>query len=92
MASEVSVPGDVLERIRVSFVNTEVALAIAALEEYSGPERSRVMRCIVHLSNGSLEALQGHLRSALGDYRDVIYWAEYDREDRRIHDFSSGFA
>ena len=89
--SEVALPRDVLERVRATFVNAEVTAAVAALEEYSGPERGRVMRCIVHLSNGSLEVLQHHVRNALNDYRDVIYWAEYDRNDRRIHDFSAGF-
>jgi hypothetical protein len=90
--SKVTVPADVLERIRVDFVNHDVARVTAILSEYSGPERGRVLRCIVHLSNGSLEALREHVRNAKTDYRDVIFWAEYDRDDDHVHDFSKGFS
>lgn len=90
--SDVTLPTDVVERVSVSFAKEDVARVLAALAQYSGPERGRVLRCIVQLSSGSLETLQHHVRNATSDYRDVIYWAEYDREDRRIRDFSKGFA
>lgn len=64
---------------------------MALLEEYQGDERLRVIRCIVHLARGSTSQLLHFIASARIDYRDVIHWAEYDGDDRRVRDFSQAF-
>jgi hypothetical protein len=50
----------------------------------------RVVRCILILSSGEIGRLQHNVEQALLDYRDVIYWAEYDA-NRRVFDFNFPF-
>ena len=38
----------------------------------------RVLRSIVFLGNGSFEELARFARSAESDWRNVVFWAEYD--------------
>jgi hypothetical protein len=55
---------------------------------YNHHPGNRLLRCVVHLAEGKMENMQHYLKAALADWRDVIYWAEYDRNDKRIHDFN----
>jgi hypothetical protein len=82
---------DILDRIRSDYAADEVATAIAAVSVYSGPEASRVLRCVLYLSGGALAKLTHFLEVAHTDYRDVIAFAEYDRSGRRVRDFTGGF-
>lgn len=41
---------------------------------------------------GNAERIGHFIEAAMRGYRDVIYWAEYDESDRRVHDFTSPFA
>ena len=41
-------------------------------------------------SVSSRQLLDG-INAAMTDYRDVIYWAEYDASDRKIRDFDQPF-
>jgi hypothetical protein len=50
----------------------------------------RIVRCVLELAHGDIDLLRHCVEQAVKDYRDVIYWAEYDSE-RRIHDFSRAF-
>ena len=50
---------------------------------YDGPEPDRMRRCILHLAGGALDKVRPFVEAANTDYRDVIYWAEYDGDDRR---------
>jgi hypothetical protein len=50
----------------------------------------RVVRCVLVLSGGDLAKLRHHVEQALLDFRDVIYWAEYDAAGR-THDFDRPF-
>ena len=84
------IPGDIVRRIHAEFPKEEES-AIDLLRSYQGSESSRVWRCILHLSRGSIDLFLAQLKTAQEDYRDVIYFAEYDQHDRRIHDFSRGF-
>ena len=62
-----------------------------SLAAYNGSERNRVIRCIIHLSAGDPERISYFVGIAAQDYRDVIYWAEYDKEDQKVHDFGKPF-
>jgi hypothetical protein len=51
----------------------------------------RVIRCIIHLANGKRQDLAHYIKAALTDPRDVMSWAEYDSDEKRIHDFNMRF-
>lgn len=82
---------DILERARSDFAKDDLARAVELLGTYSGPEKARVLRCALHLSGGTLEQLEYFMHAAQVDYRDVILFAEYDVDNRRVRDFSQGF-
>lgn len=57
--------------------------ALAALRRYRGPETPRVHRALLALSGGKVRELRGMVDVANGDYRDVLYWAEYPYDSTR---------
>ena len=70
-----------IDRIRQEFPEPDAATAIASLERYAGPETARVQWDILELSRGDLESLGQYVGIAQTDYRDVLYWAEYYKDD-----------
>lgn len=85
------IPGDIVRMVRAKFSDPSVTRVLELLMLYEGRERDRVLRCILFLSAGDADRVEHNLRRALTDYRDVIYWAEYDRNDNKINDFSKPF-
>ena len=67
-----------------------VTEAVRELNDSVG-EQDRVTRCVLFLAGGNLKYLAECAALARRDYRDAIMAAEYDREDRRIRDFSRPF-
>ena len=71
---------DVLAIIHRLFPETEVPMIMQILGRYgteaSEPERDRVQRAILMLSEGRRSKLQHYVEAAKRDYRDVIYWSE----------------
>jgi hypothetical protein len=86
-----ALPDDVIERVKQDFREDKVGTVLELLSEYDGKEPGRVIRCIVHLSEGSESLLLSNLETAYKDYRDIIYFAEYDRADNHLHDFQQPF-
>ena len=84
-------PSDILQRIRTDFDERDAAAVVRSLEAYAGRESDRVRRCVLHLSAGAIDKVAHFVEAANTDYRDVIFWAEYDRQDRRVRDFSRAF-
>ena len=85
-------PYDVLRRVVDDFPNSDEAAQVREeLAQLDCPEPARVARCVLHLSAGSVSAVSRNVATALQDYRDIILFAEYDRDDRRLHNFSEGF-
>lgn len=88
---------DIEKRILMDFgmkANLVSSLLLKFIHELNGQdifETSRVLRCVIHLGNGNIDDLQKQINKALIDYRDVIYWAEYDKEDKKIYNFSEPF-
>ena len=70
-----------LDRISNEFSGPDEALVTDLLGSYSGPEAGRVVWDILQLSKGSLENVRRYLLAANTDYRDVLYWAEYFKDD-----------
>jgi hypothetical protein len=62
-----------------------------SLATYRGSERNRVIRCVIHLSGGDPLRISYFIGVAAQDYRDVIYWAEYDEKDQKVRDFGTPF-
>jgi hypothetical protein len=52
---------------------------IHVFKEKLGP---RILRCILRLADE--EKLSHYMKEALSDWRDVIYWAEYDHENNEV--------
>ena len=83
-------PDDIREYIQISFPDdvTHIESALGSIES------SRVARCVLHLSDGNLDKLERMHEASQQDWRDVIWWAEYDHPQNpevRIHDFNQPF-
>jgi hypothetical protein len=83
-----SLPEDVVLKIRADFSAESFQAVMSVLLAYHGPEPARIARCILHLSGGDMQKLRDNAAAAALDFRDVIWWAEYDGTDRRIRDFT----
>ena len=70
-----------LERIRQEFQEPDLDGVIELLASYSGPESDRVRWDILELSKGELGKIGEYVKAAQSDYRDILYWAEYYRDD-----------
>jgi hypothetical protein len=90
---------DIKIRIQRNFGVERTDHIIAQLEEfyekfsqvYKEKPSPRITRCIIKLSNSDEEKLAHYIKVALSDWRDVIYWAEYDRDGKRVWKGSSRF-
>ena len=86
---------DIIAKIQHDFSKGEVAPAIDLVSNLSTEDRDtftdQVLRCVIFLSNGSLTDLVRNLACARTDWRDVIYWAEYDANDVRVRDHNVPF-
>jgi hypothetical protein len=84
---------DIVARIATDFPAADRAEALRLLEllasEVGG--QPRVLRCVLFLARGDLARLAHNADRARSDWRDVIYWAEYDEQDRRVRDFDRPF-
>jgi hypothetical protein len=91
-----NLPQDILDRIHADFPHdTELVNSMLRdLESAGVPERIRVARCVLHLAEGDLDQLGNIQEAACQDYRDVIWWAEYDHPDApnvQVRDFNKAF-
>ena len=84
-------PPDIAARIEQDFGGDALRGVCSLLQPVLDQDLgNRVVRCILVLSRGDLGRLQHNVQQALTDYRDVIYWAEYDAT-RRTFDFNRPF-
>ena len=74
-----------LERIRQEFEGPDQNGVIGLLASYWGPESDRVRWDILELSKGKLEKIGEYVKAAQTDYRDILYWAEYYKNDPLLH-------
>ena len=57
---------------------------------------ARIPRCVLFLSKGELDSFKRYLKNAETDWRDVIYWAEYEGDFenhnvKQVRDFNKTF-
>ena len=88
--SDLWLPKDIAERLAADFP-TEDAPTLHRLLSECENESLRVIRCVVHLARADVGRLLHYIDSAAADYRDVIWWAEYDEAGRKVHDFTLPF-
>ena len=75
----------ILERVSREFQDSDRDAVVQLLESYVGPESDRVRWDILELSKGGLGKVRDHMKAAQTDYRDVLYWAEYFKDDPMLH-------
>jgi len=75
----------ILERVSREFQDSDRDAVVQLLESYVGPESDRVRWDILDLSEGGLGKVRDYMKAAQTDYRDVLYWAEYFKDDPMLH-------
>ena len=89
------IPADIEARISADFSAEKRENAIHIIRTLGTEldrEVHRILRCVLFLSRGELPLLMHNADQARRDYRGVIYWAEYDEQDRQVRDFNQPFA
>jgi len=71
----------ILERVSREFQDSDQAAVVQLLESYVGPESDRVRWDILELSKDNVDKVREYIQAAQTDYRDVLYWAEYYKDD-----------
>ena len=71
----------ILERVSREFQGSDRDAVVQLLETYVGPESDRVRWDILELSEGGVGKVRDYIRAAQTDYRDILYWAEYYKDD-----------
>jgi len=71
----------IIERIDREFEGPDQNGVLELLASYSGPESDRVRWDILELSEGELGKIGEYLKAAQTDYREILYWAEYYKND-----------
>ena len=86
-----AMPVDIEAKLRQVYLGESFSAVSASLATYQGREWNRVIRCIIYLSNGDPTRIPYFIGIAGEDYRDVIYWAEYDKNGQKARDFNQPF-
>lgn len=93
-------PPDIRKRIRADF-GPERADAVESsltdfrmrfIEVYRETPSPRIFRCILRLASGDEASLARHIHVTLTDWRDIILWAEYDKDRKRVFNGNRRFA
>ena len=71
----------ILERVSREFQDSDRDAVIHLLESYVGPESDRVRWDILELSAGGVGKVRDYIKAAQTDYRDILYWVEYYKDD-----------
>ncbi|MCK6261651.1 hypothetical protein KP803_00015 [Vibrio sp. ZSDE26] len=86
---------DIYQKIEKDFGDDaiEVHDALKVLDaKTKGLISNRLIRAIIFLAKGDVEAFHQKVKLAQVDYRDVLYQAEYNYpENERVRDFSQTF-
>ena len=70
-----------MERVSREFKDSDRDAVVQLLESYAGPETDRVRWDILELSEGAVGKIRDYINAAQTDYRDILYWAEYYKDD-----------
>jgi hypothetical protein len=89
--AEQLLPADIERKLAQDYSVEHLMPVSRSIATYQGPERDRVIRCVVHLSAGDPTRISHFVGVATTDYRDVIVSAEYDGDGKQLHDFNRPF-
>jgi hypothetical protein len=93
-------PKDIITEMKIRFdsdYDYALKILIEHLTENEYLNSDRIIRCVIFLSDNGIESFKSYLKSAIGDPRDVMLWAEYEPpknatdNSKRIWDFSKPF-
>jgi hypothetical protein len=92
---------DIKEKIYSDFgdkAETVIKMLREAIAKHDYINSGRILRCIIYLTDKNFEVLTKYINNAIGDPRDVMYWAEYiNREQgfegnpKRVRNFNKTF-
>lgn len=86
-----NLPEDINHKIISDFGKKQYQLVANMLLPLNDYDRNhRIIRCVLFLAQGNRKKLEHFIEQARLDFRDVIYWAEYDASGR-INDFNLPF-
>ena len=84
-------PDDIVARIEREFgAGARAGIELVLQPMLESGDAWRVVRCVLVLAAGDIARLRHYVEQATRDYRDVIYWAEYDASGR-IADYTQPF-
>ena len=87
-------PKDILKKIDNQFgkdngeIKRKLQDFIKRNKYFSNP---RIIRAILYLSNGNEIQIEKYIKQAEIDWRDILLWAEYDKNNEQIRDFNNEF-
>jgi hypothetical protein len=95
----IKIEEDIIEKIKKDFsydAKVVIDLFLSTMKEHKSIEHPRIIRSIIYLSQGDLFELKHYLKMAVSDWRDVIYFAEYETPSngtvkKRVRDFNNQF-
>ena len=86
---------DIIKKINNDFSNPdEVIKLLEEMEKTDGsPIADRIYRSIVFLAEGKTEKLKYYINLFFKDYRDLLWYAEYEDNDPEVqkYDFNLSF-
>ena len=86
-----NLPADIEIRIKERFDDpNRVYDLLKNLENQN--EEIRVIRCILELSDSDYDSVDAWVKKANEDYRNILWYAEYDNRNVRKYDFSEPFS
>ena len=88
------IPPDVRERLSAEYPGETYFEALRLVESLN--LEGRVLRAVVFLAGGELEGIHRYARCAERDWRDVIFWAEYEDHEsehpRKVRSMAEPFS
>jgi hypothetical protein len=93
-------PADIRKRIHTDFEPERANIIESDLEEfeirfvevYKDKPSPRIFRCLLYLASGDEISLARYSEVALSDWRDIILWAEYDKDQNRVFNGNRRFS
>lgn len=90
---------DIIEKIHSDFgdkADLVIQTLRAAIAKHDYINHGRILRCIIYLADKNIDALKKYIDNAIGDPRDVMFWAEYinrgeGETPKRVRDFNKTF-
>jgi hypothetical protein len=87
-------PNDILTQIEFQFgesYKAVIEILKTELSENNFLNSNRIVRCLIFLSENSVDKLKENINLAKIDWRDIILWAEYENNEKNEVIFKRDF-